>query len=89
MTEEFYNNYKKDIEFYKERVQHFIDSGCESKAVIMRWMDKINALQQKKKTYEEVLKRQLDDLNSDYAMLQMQASELFVRKNKDQLQIAA
>lgn len=89
MTEEFYNNYKKDIEFYKERVQHFIDSGCESKAVIMRWIDKINALQQKKKTYEEVLKRQLDDLNSDYAMLQMQAGELFVRRSKDQLQMAA
>ncbi|MDO4608905.1 MAG: hypothetical protein Q4B40_06925 [Clostridia bacterium] len=89
MTEEFYTNYKKDIEFYKERVQHFIDSGCESKAVIMRWLDKINALQQKKKTYEEVLKRRLDDLNSDYAMLQMQAGELFVRRNKDQLQMAA
>ena len=89
MTDEFYANYKRDIEFYQERIQHFIDNGCESKAVIMRWIDKINALQQKKKTYEEVLKRQLDDLNSDYAMLQMQASELFVRKNKDQLHIAA
>ena len=89
MTDEFYANYKRDIEFYQERIQHFIDNGCESKAVIMRWIDKINALQQKKKTYEEVLKRQLDDLNSDSAMLQMQASELFVRKNKDQLHIAA
>lgn len=89
MTAEFYANYKRDIEFYQDRIQHFIDSGCESQAVIQRWMDKIGALQKKKKTYEEVLKQQLDDLNSDYAMLQMQARELLVRKNKDQLQIAA
>lgn len=79
MTDEFYANYKRDIQFYQERVQHFIDSGCESKVVIKRWIDKINALQQKKKTYEEVLKRKLDDLNSDYAMLQMQSQELAVR----------
>ena len=36
-------------------------------------MQKIAALQQKKKTYEEVLQRQLDDLNSDYRLLQMQS----------------
>lgn len=89
MTDEFYANYKKDIQFYQERVQHFIDSGCESKAVIKRWIDKINALQQKKKTYEKVLKRQLDDLNSDYAMLQMQSEELRIRNIEEQVQLMA
>ncbi len=87
MTDEFYANYKKDIEFYQERIQHFIDSGCESQAVIQRWLQKINALQMKKKTYEEILQRQLDDLNSDYAMLQMQGQELAVRNVKGQTQI--
>ena len=87
MTDEFYNNYKKDIEFYQERVQHFIDNGCDSKSVIERWMQKISALQQKKKTYEEILKRQLDDLNSDYAMLQMQSQELAVRNSKAQTKL--
>lgn len=87
MTDEFYLNYKKDIEFYQERIQHFIDNGCESQAVIQRWMQKINALQMKKKTYEEILQRQLDDLNTDYAMLQMQGQELAVRNVKGQTQI--
>ncbi len=87
MTGEFYANYKKDIEFYQDRIQHFIDSGCESQAVIQRWLQKINALQMKKKTYEEILQRQLDDLNSDYAMLQMQGHELAVRNVKGQAQI--
>lgn len=89
MTEEFYANYKRDIEFYQQRVQHFIDSGCESQAVIGRWIQKIQALQQKKKIYEEVLKRQLDALNSDYAMLQMQSEELRVRNLQGQMQLNA
>ena len=81
MTEEFYENYRRDIDFYKQRIQHFIDSGCNSKAVIERWMQKIAALTQKKAVYEEVLKRKLDALNSDYEMLKMQSNELLVRNN--------
>lgn len=87
MTEEFYENYKRDIDFYKQRIQHFIDTGCQSKAVIQRWMQKISALQQKKTVYEEILKRQLDDLNQDYMMLKMQSNELMVRNSKDQLKL--
>lgn len=87
MTNEFYANYKKDIEFYQDRIQHFIDSGCDSQAVIQRWLQKINALQMKKRTYEEILQRQLDDLNSDYAMLQMQGQELAVRNVKGQTKL--
>ena len=87
MTDEFYANYKKDIELYQDRVQHFINSGCESPAVIKRWLEKINALQQKKATYEEILRRRLDDLEQDYRMLQMQGQELAVRNVKGQMAI--
>lgn len=89
MTEEFYANYKRDIEFYQQRIQHFIDNGCDSKAVIGRWIKKTQDLQQKKKIYEDVLKRQLDALNSDYAMLQMQSEELRVRNIQGQMQLNA
>ena len=57
--------------------------------VIDRWMQKIAALQQKKKTYEEVLQRQLDDLNSDYRLLQMQSQELHIRNVQGQMRLAA
>lgn len=89
MTEEFYANYKRDIEFYQQRIQHFIDNGCDSKAVINRWIQKIQGLQQKKKIYEDVLQRQLDALNSDYAMLQMQSEELRIRNIQGQMQLNA
>lgn len=89
MTEEFYVNYKRDLEEYQERIQHFIDTGCTSQAVISRWLLKIETLQEKKKTYEEVLKQKLDALNSDCAMLQMQSEELRVRSVQGQMKLAA
>ena len=91
MTDEFYANYKRDLEKYQETIQRFIDNGCDSKTIIERWTQKIRALQQKKRTYEEVLKRQLDDLNGDYDMLTMQLNELCVRgrSSKNQIPLAA
>lgn len=84
MADEFYANYKKDIAIYQERVQRFINSGCESKDVIQRWLKKINALQQKKETYEEIMPRRLDDLEQDFRMLQIQGQELAIRNCKGQ-----
>ena len=46
-------------------------------------------MQEKKKTYEEVLKQKLNALNSDYAMLQMQSEELRVRSLQGQMKLAA
>ena len=89
MTEEFYANYRRDIEAYQKAIQSFIDNGCDSPKVIERWIQKIAALQQKKKIYEEVLQRQLDDLNSDYRLLQMQSQELYVRNVQGQMRMQA
>jgi len=85
MAEEFYNNYKRDIELYQKSIQKFIDSGGTSPTVIERWIKKINALNQKKSTYEDILRQRLDNLDKDYALLKMQAQELIVRINKSQI----
>ena len=87
MTAEFYMNYKRDIETYEERIQHFIDNGCSSAAVINRWLKKIEALKAKKATYEQVLKRRLDDLDKDFSLLQMQSHELSLRAVKNQMEM--
>jgi gamma-glutamylcyclotransferase (GGCT)/AIG2-like uncharacterized protein YtfP len=76
MTAEFYSGYKKDIEFYQEKVQHFLDSGCDSQTVIDRWILKVEALQKKKAVYEDVLKRELTGLDEEFGVLNMQAQEL-------------
>ena len=80
MTEKFYSNYKRDIEFYQKRIISFIENGCDSKAVIERWLKKVSDLQKKKALYEDVLKQQLDALNTHYPVLQMQSKKLFGAK---------
>ena len=85
MAEEFYNNYKRDIEMYQKSIQKFIDSGGTSPTVIDRWIKKINALNQKKSTYKDILRQRLDNLDKDYSLLKMQAQELIVRNNKSQI----
>ncbi|MBR4099408.1 MAG: hypothetical protein IKK55_00250 [Clostridia bacterium] len=87
MAEEFYNNYKRDIEMYQKSIQKFIDSGGTSPTVIERWIKKINALNQKKSIYEDILRQRLDNLDKDYALLKMQAQELIVRSNKSKIQM--
>ena len=85
MAEEFYNNYKRNIEMYQKSIQKFIDSGGTSPTVIERWIKKINASNQKKSTYEDILRQRHDNLDKDYALLKMQAQELIVRNNKSQI----
>ena len=87
MAEEFYNNYKRDIELYQKSIQKFIDSGGTSPTVIERWIKKINALNQKKSTYEDILRQRLNNLDKDYSLLKMQAQELIIRNNKSQLKM--
>ena len=84
MTDEFYRNYKKELEFYQDRIQHFIENGCDSQAIIERWMQKIDTLKAKKTAYESALRKELNDLDQDFQFLQVQAGELRIRKLKGQ-----
>jgi hypothetical protein len=49
MAEEFYNNYKRDIEMYQKSIQKFIDGGGTSPTVIERWIKKNQRSQSKEK----------------------------------------
>ncbi len=91
-TEEMYYDKLADdadvnIEAYEERIRHFIDNSCDSAAVIERRLKKIEALKLKKSIYEQVLKRRLDDLDRDFALLQTQSQELSVRAGKNQIKM--
>jgi len=79
MKDEFYANYKRDIEEYQVRIQNFIANGGNSKAVIERWLKRIDDLKAKKATYEDVLRQQLNGLEEDFDVLNVQAQELAIR----------
>lgn len=89
MTEEFYAAVKKEIAEYQERADYFIKSGSQSPAVMERWVLKIQALEEKKRHYEGVLRRELDGLDDEFATLKFLSQELQVRVNNIRIQKAA
>lgn len=82
MTAEFYNTTRKEIETYTEKLEHLITSGNQSQAILDRWLQKIGRLEEKKRHYEDILKRELDDLDDQYGTLKFLAQELELRANK-------
>ena len=79
MTEEFYATVKKEIAAYQEKVDYLIKSGSRSPAVMDRWVLKVKGLEEKKKRYEQVLRRELDGLDDEFTTLKFMAQELQVR----------
>ena len=79
MAQEFYIAMRREVELYQERVKHFIDTNITSPAVMNRWIAKIDALEEKRRHYEGILHRQLDDLNDEFSTLQMFSQDLQVR----------
>ena len=79
MTEEFYAAVKKEIAEYQERADYFIQSGCQSPAVMERWVLKIQGLEERKRHYEQVLRRELDGLDDEFSTLQFLGQELQAR----------
>ena len=89
MTEEFYAAVKKEIAAYQERADHLIKSQSQSPAVMERWVLKIQALEEKKKHYEQVLRRELDGLDDEFSTLKLLSQELQMRAQNIRFQKAA
>ena len=89
MAAEFYTAVRKEIELYQERAEHLISTNSQSPAVMGRWILKIEGLEQKKREYEDVLQRELDELNSEFQTLRMFSQELQIRSRQLELQRCA
>jgi hypothetical protein len=79
MASAFYRAARREIEEYAERARYFIESGCQSAAVMDRWILKISALEAKKGEYESILNRELDELNGELNSLAYLSDELKIR----------
>lgn len=79
MTEEFYLAVKKEIAKYQERADYFIKSGCNSPSTMERWVIKIQALEEKKHHYEDILRRELSGLDEEFESLRLLSQELTLR----------
>jgi len=82
MASEFYANVRKDIEQYQEKIEYLIKSGSDSQAIMDRWVNKVTALEAKKRIYEEILKRELFVLDDEFSQLKFLSQELQLRTRK-------
>lgn len=89
MAAAFYNTVKREIAEYSERANYFIQSESQSAVVMARWATKIQNLRVKKREYEEVLRRELSDLDDDLTSLDYLADELSIRARGLQMRKAA
>lgn len=81
MTDEFYSAVKKEIALYQEKADYLIQSGSRSPSIMERWINKIANLEQKKRHYEEILRRELNGLDDEFETLRLLSQELSVRAN--------
>ena len=79
MTEEFYIAVKKEIAEYQEKADYLIKSGSRSPATLERWVVKIASLEEKKRHYEEILRRELDGLDDEFGDLKLLSQKLAIR----------
>lgn len=89
MTEEFYSAVKKEIAEYQDRADYLIKTGSQSPSIMERWVVKIEALEQKKRHYEQVLRRELDGLDDEFSTLKFLSQELSARARNIRFQKAA
>lgn len=54
-----------------------------------RWVQKIDALEDKKRHFEDILKRQLNDLDDEFSTLRVFSQELQIRAKNLELQKCA
>lgn len=79
MAAAFYRSVRKEIAEYEERVNSLIQSGSQSPKIMERWILRIQGLEEKKRSYEDILKRELADLDDEFTSLRYLSDELRIR----------
>lgn len=69
MAHEFYLDMQREIEEYQSRILKLLQNGNRSQRILDRWELKIQALEQKKREYEDILKRNLSGVDEEFSML--------------------
>lgn len=81
MAVEFYLDMQKQIQYYQDKIEQLIKMGSQSKAVLTRWVNRVQTLEDKKYDYEVILKQRLDDMDSEFDYLKTLCDEYRLRVN--------
>lgn len=69
MSREVYQDMGREIAEYQSRILRLIQSGNSSQKILDRWELKIQALEGKKREYEDILKQDLSGVDEEFTML--------------------
>ena len=79
MAAEFYALARREAQEYQERAAYLIDSGCQSAAIMERWISRIEELKAKKQRYEALFRKELTETDEEFDSLQLYQQELQMR----------
>lgn len=79
MAAAFYRSVQKEIAEYEKRAAHLIQSGSQSPAILDRLALSIRGLENKRSYYEEILHKELNDLDEQFTSLRYLCDELQIR----------
>lgn len=89
MAAAFYRSVKREILEYQDRANYLIQSGSQSASIMERWVLKIESLEAKKREYEQILHRELTEIDDDFGSLKYISQELQIRARGIRLSKAA
>lgn len=79
LRDNFHWRSSTEITEYQDRADYLIKSGSTSPSVLERWVNRIAALEEKKRHYEDILRRELDGLDDEFDTLKFLSQELSIR----------
>lgn len=79
MAVAFYSSVQKEIAEYEKRATHLIQSGSQSPAILDRLALRIRGLENKRSYYENILHKELNDLDDQFTSLRYLCDELQIR----------
>ena len=82
IANEFYHYARQEIKNYMSRFERLIEGNTSNPALLERWANKADLLQDKKQEYEVLLQNELDELDDDYKTLCFLSDELKLKANR-------
>ena len=85
MSREFYQDMGREIAGYQSRILRLIQNGNSSQKILDRWELKIQALEAKKREYEDILKQDLSGVDEEFTMLRDMCNQFKMSVRRSQV----
>ncbi len=85
MAYEFYLDISREIDEFQKRISKLIQNGNTSQRILDRWELKIQSLESKKREYEDILKANLSNVDTEFDMLREMCNQFRFNVKSTQL----